>query len=252
MPGSPGCLVVKVKTESLRSSPSPGTPRDIRELRDLKGTEAREATSDRASPDSVFPEAASSRGAEERFSTPATRASSVSPLQSHTTVFTSPTPRENHRGETPDRGTSSHYLVQPKEESDNSVFDGGGRGEGPNHPSHRSPSPNPNRNQSPSPGNGNGSIPGGGCGSGPNQQPGPRQRAPAVPPHILAHHPFWTQNTGVQNFTTQRMINGVISSAVNFGQNLTSATASSKYRNLKDIWYSYNLIRLLETLGFAD
>lgn len=232
--------MVKVKTESLRSSPSPGTPRDIRELRDLRGSDVREATSERASPDSVFPEAASSRSADERFCTPASSASPVSPVQSHTNVFTSPTPREVHRGETPDRGTSNHYLVQPKEESDNSVFDGGGRGEGmTSHPSHCSPSPSPNRNQSPSPGMGNvgngggggGGGGGSGCGSGlnsgPNQQPGPRQRAPTVPPHLLAHHQFWTQNPGVQSFTTQRLLNGVISSAVNFGQNLTSATGAS-------------------------
>ncbi|XP_048506500.1 hormone receptor 4 isoform X2 [Athalia rosae] len=227
MPSSPGCPVIKVKTEFLRSSPSPGTPRDIRELRER---DTREATSDRASPDSVFPEAASSRGAEERFCTPAASASPVSPLQSHTTVFTSPTPREVHRGETPDRGTSNHYLVQPKEESDNSVFDGGGRTDGSSRlSSHRSPSPSPNRNQSPSPGTGNGGIGGGSgsCGSGFNQQPGPRQRAPTVPPHLLAHHQFWTQNPGVQSFTTQRLLNGVISSAVNFGQNLTSATGAS-------------------------
>ncbi|XP_046473226.1 hormone receptor 4 isoform X1 [Neodiprion pinetum] len=238
MPGSPGCPVVKVKTECIRSSPSPGTPRDTRDLRDLRGTDTREVTADRASPDSVFPEAASSRGAEERFCTPAASASPVSPLQSHTNVFTSPTPREIHRGETPDRGTNSHYLVQPKEESDNSVFDGGGRGDGSSHPSHRTPSPSVNRIESPSPGTGNpgGGGPAGGCGSGAssgsglsscaNQQPGPRQRAPTVPSHILAHHQFWSQNRGVQGYDT-RLLNGVISSAVNFGQNLSSATGAS-------------------------
>lgn len=128
------------------------------------------------------------------------------------------------RSDSPDKGDLS--SAQTKEESDNSVFDGGGgsggRSEASSQPSHRnSPSSQFNPSQSVSPGGGH----------GPQQQqtsPTPaRPRAPSVPPHLLAHHhQFWSQNTGVQGFATQRLLNGVISS-VGYGQNATAVSTSS-------------------------
>lgn len=272
MPGSPGCPVVRVTSEYLLGSSSPGTPRDS-----LRGTggggcgdgsgngrgngqEGRDATcTDRASPDSVFPDAGpmvSFRVADEqqqqhhqqpqqqhhqqqqqqRSATPApTRSSSYSPVQA---VSSTPIAQEaSSRSDSPDKGDLS--SVQTKEESDNSVFDGGGGGSGggggrseaSSQPSHRnSPSSQFNPNQSVSPGIGS---------HGPAQQQQqspqtpptpPRPRAPSVPPHLLAaHHQFWSQNTtGVQGFATQRLLNGVISSAVSYGgQNATTISTSS-------------------------
>ncbi|XP_076675225.1 nuclear hormone receptor 4 isoform X3 [Andrena cerasifolii] len=270
MPGSPGCPVVKVKSEYLLGIPSPGTPRDpVRGGGTAVGLEAREtACTERASPDSVFPDATSITGfrvvedqqqhhqqqqqqqqqqhqqqhqqqqhhhqqhhQQQRAGTPApARSSPYSPIQA---VSTTPMPQEpSSRSDSPDKGDLS--SAQTKEESDNSVFDGGGGGgnggggrtEIPSQPSHRSsPSSQYNPNQSMSP---SGSTT---HGAQQQQQPQtpptpPRPRAPSVPPHLLAHHQFWTQNTGVQGFATQRLLNGVISSAVNYGQNVSVVSTS--------------------------
>lgn len=264
-PSSPGCPVVTVKSEYLLGSPSPGTPRGD-SLRGAGGggggggggQEGRDAACpDRASPDSVFPDASpmvSFRVVDEpqqqqqqqhhhqqpqppqhqqqRSATPApTRSSPYSPVQ---TVSSTPMGQEaTSRADSPDKGDLS--SAQTKEESDNSVFDGGGGGgggggsarlEASSQPSHRnSPSSQFNPSQSVSPG--------GGTAHGPQQQapqtsPTPaRPRAPSVPPHLLAHHhQFWSQNTGVQGFATQRLLNGVISS-VGYGQNATAVSTSS-------------------------
>lgn len=129
------------------------------------------------------------------------------------------------RSDSPDKCDLS--SAQTKEESDNSVFDGGGggsvRSEASSQPSHRSsPSSQFNPSQNVSPGGGSAH------GSQTPQTPStpPRPRAPSVPPHLLAHHQFWSQNTGVQGFATQRLLNGVISSAVGYGQNTTAVSTS--------------------------
>ncbi|XP_011254306.2 hormone receptor 4 isoform X2 [Camponotus floridanus] len=275
MPGSPGCPVVRVTSEYLLGSPSPGTPRDS--LRGSggggsggggdggsgrgSGQEGRDATcSDRASPDSVFPDAGpmvSFRVADEqqqhhqqsqqqhqqqRSATPApTRSSSYSPVQA---VSSTPIAQEaSSRSDSPDKGDLS--SVQTKEESDNSVFDGGGGGSGggggrseaSSQASHRnSPSSQFNPNQSISPGTIGSAGPHGSAQQQQQQQQSPqtpptppRPRAPSVPPHLLAaHHQFWSQNTtGVQGFATQRLLNGVISSAVSYGQNATTVSTNS-------------------------
>ncbi|KAL6448010.1 hypothetical protein ACFW04_000209 [Cataglyphis niger] len=269
IPGSPGCPVVRVTSEYLLGSPSPGTPRDS-----LRGTggggssggdgangrgngqEGRDTTcsTDRASPDSVFPDAGpivSFRVADEqqqhhqqsqqqhqqqRSATPApTRSSSYSPVQA---VSSTPIAQEaSSRSDTPDKSDLS--SVQIKEES-NSVFDGGGgssgggggRSETSNQPSHRnSPSSQFNPNQSVSPGTiGSAGSHGSAQQQSPQTPPTPtRPRAPSVPPHLLVHHQFWSQNTsGVQGFATQRLLNGVISSAVSYGgQNATTVSTNS-------------------------
>jgi hypothetical protein len=156
------------------------------------------------------------------------------------------TQEASSRSDSPDKGDLS--SVQTKEESDNSVFDGGGggnnsgggRSEISNQPSHRSsPSSQFNPSQSVSPGS-VGSI-GPPHGSAQQQQQQqqqpspqtpptpPRPRAPSVPPHLLAaHHQFWSQNTSsVQGFATQRLLNGVISSAVSYGGQTATAVSTS-------------------------
>lgn len=279
MPGSPGCPVVRVTSEYLLGSPSPGTPRDS--LRGAgggggsggdggsgrgSGQEGRDATcSDRASPDSVFPDAGpmvsfrvsdeqqqqqqqhhqqqQQQHQQQRSATPApTRSSSYSPVQA---VSSTPITQEAcSRSDSPDKGDLS--SVQTKEESDNSVFDGGGGGSGggggrsetSSQASHRnSPSSQFNPNQSVSPGTIGSAGPHGSAQQQQQQQQQspqapptpPRPRAPSVPPHLLAaHHQFWSQNTtGVQGFATQRLLNGVISSAVSYGQNATTVSTNS-------------------------
>ena len=240
MPGSPGCPVVKVKSEYLRGSPSPGTPkRDIRGI--IKNQDSiRDLGSDRASPDSVFPDVISSRVSEDqhqRSCTPApARSSPQSPLQA---VSTTPMSQEaSSRGESPDGG--NHLSsAQSKEESDNSVFDGGGPDGGPgggNNGNNRSDSSNQsgqrsspssqfNPNLSPSTNSSHGNH---------MQTPPtpPRLRAPSVPPHILSHHQFWPPGTVSQNFATQRLLNGVISSAVNYAQNLAGSSNNGSGGNI--------------------
>lgn len=274
MPGSPGCQV-RVSNEYLLGSPSPGPLRGGDSLRGIgssdggrgSGQEGRDAgCSDRASPDSVFPDAGpmvSFRVADEqqqqhhqqsqqqhqqqqqRSATPVPiKSSPYSPVQA---VSSTPIAQEaSSRSDSPDlKGDLS--SVQTKEESDNSVFDGGGGGggggsgggggvggrlESSNQLSHRnSPSSQFNLSQNVSPG-AIGTV--GQHGSMQQQQQSPpappRPRAPSVPPHLLAaHHQFWSQNTtSVQGFATQRLLNGVISSAVGYGgQNATTVSTSS-------------------------
>ncbi|RLU19510.1 hypothetical protein DMN91_008067 [Ooceraea biroi] len=269
MPSSPGCPVVRVTSEYLLGSPSPGTPRGGDTLRGVTGSgggdgsgggrgsgqEGRDAACpDRASPDSVFPDAGpmvsfrvtdeqqqQQHPQQQRSATPApTRSSPYSPVQ---TVSSTPMAQEaSSRCDTPDKGDLS--SVQTKEESDNSVFDGGGGGGGgnsggggrsevSNQLSHRSsPLSQFNPSQSVSPGSAGSIGP-----HGPTQQQQspqtpptpPRPRAPSVPPHLLAaHHQFWSQNTtGVQGFATQRLLNGVISSAVSYGGQTATAVSTS-------------------------
>lgn len=212
MPGSPGCPVVKVKSEYLRGSPSPGTP--VREscMRSIHQDFARDMGSDRASPDSVFPELVSSRTMDDhqqhRSCTPApTRSSPQSPVHA---VSTTPMPQEvTSRTDSPDRGNLSSGLS--KEESDNSVFDGGGGNRTDSTtclPGHRnSPSSQYIHSMSPSPN---------AVSHGGQPQTSPRPRAPSVPPHLLTHHQFWSQGPGVPGFASQRLLNGVISSAVSY------------------------------------
>lgn len=274
MPSSPGCQV-RVSNEYLLGSSSPGTPRGGDSLRASSGDggggrgsgqEGRDAgCSDRASPDSVFPDAGpmvSFRVADEqqqqhhqqsqqqhqqqqqRSATPVPiKSSPYSPVQ----VSSTPIAQEaSSRSDSPDlKGDLS--SVQTKEESDNSVFDGGGggdrgggsssggvggRSEASNQPSHRnSPSSQFNLNQNVSPGTVGSAGPHGSVQQQQQSPPTPpRPRAPSVPPHLLAaHHQFWSQNTtSVQGFATQRLLNGVISSAVSYGgQNVTTISTSS-------------------------
>lgn len=144
------------------------------------------------------------------------------------------------KSESPLRGGSvgDHSIMQAKEELlDNSVFDGGGGGNN-NNNNHSSeagtssaqPSPSsqygsPNRAAQLSPSVSVSASSSHSTLSYPRSSPTPpRSRAPSVPPHLLAHHQFWSQApTGAQGFATQRLINGVISSAVNvtYGQNVT-------------------------------
>ncbi|XP_043471799.1 hormone receptor 4 isoform X2 [Leptopilina heterotoma] len=246
MPGSPGCPVVKVKSEYLRSSPSPGTPaRDTIRSSVISQDPIRDHGSDRASPDSVFPDVISSRVADDhqRSCTPApTRSSPQSPIQA---VSTTPMSQESSsRSESPDRG--NHLTsVQSKEESDNSVFDGGGPGGGPGggggnnrndtnintnqqqqqqqqqQSSQRSsPSSQFNPNMSPRTNSSHGNH----MQTPPTPQ---RHRTPTVPSHILGHHQFWPPGAVGQNFATQRLLNGVISSAVNYAQNLAGSSSSN-------------------------
>ncbi|XP_066595570.1 hormone receptor 4 [Prorops nasuta] len=253
MPASPGCPMVKVKSEFLLGSPSPGPPRDP--LRGSGLQDTRESTClDRASPDSVFPDATSpiyeqpqqpqtqhqqqqqQSLQQQRSGTPGpTRSCSYSPVQA---VSTTPMSQEaGTRSESPEKCDLS--SVQTKEESDNSVFDGGGggtgtggggsstRSEASSQPSHRnSPSSQYNLNQSISP-SGSSSTHGSQQQSSPTPPTPPRPRAPSVPPHLLAHHQFWSQNSSVQGFASQRLLNGVISSAVNYGQNATTVSTSA-------------------------
>lgn len=233
MPGSPGCPVVKVKSEYLRSSPSPGTPiRDTMRSSVISQDPIRDLGSDRASPDSVFPDVINSRVTDDhhqRSCTPApARSSPQSPLQA---VSTTPMSQDtSSRSESPDRG--NHLSsIQSKEESDNSVFDGGGPGGGPGGGNNRndssnqsqqrsSPSSQFNPNMSPRTNSSHGNHM-------QNQQTAPRHRAPSVPSHILGHHQFWPPVTVGQNFATQRLLNGVISSAVNYAQNLAGSSSSN-------------------------
>lgn len=275
MPSSPGCQI-RVSNEYLLGSPSPGPPRGGDSLRGTgsgdgsgggrgSGQEGRDAgCSDRASPDSVFPDAGpmvSFRVADEqqqqhhqqsqqqhqqqqqRSATPVPiKSSPYSPVQA---VSSTPIAQEaSSRSDSPDlKGDLS--SVQTKEESDNSVFDGGGGGGGgggsggvsgrsetSNQPSHRnSPSSQFNLNQNVSPGAVGSAGPHGSVQQQQQSPPAPpRPRAPSVPPHLLAaHHQFWSQNTtSVQGFATQRLLNGVISSAVSYGgQNVTTVSTSS-------------------------
>lgn len=116
--------------------------------------------------------------------------------------------------EAPSSGSSNMSSSQPKQESDNSVFDGGGGIQPqPNPPPTSIATSNATNNglqrNSPtlqystslSPNN--------------HQQMSPRPRAPSVPHHLLTHHQFWSPNT-VQGFATKRLLNGVISNAVNY------------------------------------
>ncbi|KAL0112266.1 hypothetical protein PUN28_011961 [Cardiocondyla obscurior] len=258
MPSSPGCQV-RVSNEYLLGSPSPGPPRGGESLRGAgagesgggRGSvqEGRDAgCSDRASPDSVFPDAGSmvsfrvadeqqhhhhqSQQQQQRSATPMPiKSSPYSPVQA---VSSTPIAQEaSSRSDSPPDLKGDLSSVQTKEESDNSVFDGGGGGrtEASNQPSHRnSPSSQFNLNQNVSSLGAIGSV----GPHGPVQQQSPpappRSRAPSVPPHLLAaHHQFWSQNTtSVQGFATQRLLNGVISSAVSYGgQNVTTVSTSS-------------------------
>ncbi|XP_043802846.1 hormone receptor 4 isoform X3 [Apis laboriosa] len=255
MPGSPGCPVVKVKSEYLLGIPSPGTPRDPLRGTASVGLEHPRDTpcSDRASPDSVFPDAGSIVGyarvveeqqqqhhhqqhqqqQQQRSATPTvpTRLSPYSPMQA---VSTTPMAQEqpSSRSDSPEKADLS--SAQTKEESDNSVFDGGGGGGGgrsetSSQPSHRSsPSSQYSPGQSMSPGASTTHVAQQQQQQQQQQQTASlRPRVPSVPPHLLAHHQFWSQNNGIQGFATQRLLNGVISSAVNYGQTVAVASTSS-------------------------
>ncbi|KAG5309049.1 HR4 protein, partial [Acromyrmex insinuator] len=105
-----------------------------------------------------------------------------------------------------------------------------------NQPSHRnSPSSQFNLNLNISPGAVGSARPHGSLQQQHSPPAPPRSRAPPVPPHLLvAHHQFWSQNTtSVQGFATQRLLNGVISSAVSYGgQNATTVSTSSSGTNV--------------------
>ena len=234
MPGSPGCPVVKVKSEYLLGIPPSDPLRGTASV----GLEHPRADADRASPDSVFPDAASIVGyarvvedqqqqqqqqqqhhqphqQQQRSATPtvATRLSPYSPMQAvSTTPMHGQQEQPSSRSDSPEKADLS--SAQTKEESDNSVFDGGGgRSEASSQPSHRSsPSSQYSPSQSASPVQ--------------QQQQTGGLRGSRVPPHLLAHHQFWSsQNNG---FATQRLLNGVISSAVSYaGQTVAVASTSS-------------------------
>lgn len=234
MPGSPGCPVVKVKSEYLLGIPPSDPLRGTASV----GLEHPRADADRASPDSVFPDAASIVGyarvvedqqqqqqqqqhhqphqQQQRSATPtvATRLSPYSPMQAvSTTPMHGQQEQPSSRSDSPEKADLS--SAQTKEESDNSVFDGGGgRSEASSQPSHRSsPSSQYSPSQSASP-------------VQQQQQQTGGLRGSRVPPHLLAHHQFWSsQNNG---FATQRLLNGVISSAVSYaGQTVAVASTSS-------------------------
>ncbi|KYN05493.1 Hormone receptor 4 [Cyphomyrmex costatus] len=195
MPSSPGCQIRVASEYNLLGSPSPGPPRGA---------------------DSLL------------------QAVSSTPIAQDC---------PSSRSDSPDlKGDLS--SVQTKEESDNSVFDGGGgggsgvggRAEVSNQPSHRnSPSSQFNLNLNISPSTVGSAGPHGSLQQQQSPSAPPRSRAPPVPPHLLvAHHQFWSQNTtSVQGFATQRLLNGVISSAVNYGgQNATTVSTSSSNTNV--------------------
>ncbi|XP_018371210.1 PREDICTED: hormone receptor 4 [Trachymyrmex cornetzi] len=273
MPSSPGCQIRVTSEYNLLGSPSPGPPRGD-SLRGIgsgdggggrgNGQEGRDAgCSDRASPDSVFPDAGpmmSFRVSDEQQQQHHQQSQqqhqqqqqrSITPVQIKTSPY-SPIPAvsstpiaqdASSRSDSPDlKGELS--SVQTKEESDNSVFDGGGGcssgggggGEASNQPSHRnSPSSQFNLNLNISPGAVGSARPHGSLQQQHSPPAPPRSRAPPVPPHLLvAHHQFWSQNTtSVQGFATQRLLNGVISSAVSYGgQNATTVSTSSSGTNV--------------------
>ncbi|XP_011057104.1 PREDICTED: hormone receptor 4 isoform X2 [Acromyrmex echinatior] len=277
MPSSPGCQIRVTSEYNLLGSPSPGPPRGD-SLRGIgssdggggrgNGQEGRDAgCSDRASPDSVFPDAGSMmsfRVSDEQQQQHHQQSQqqhqqqqqrSITPVQIKTSPY-SPIPAvsstpiaqdASSRSDSPDlKGDLS--SVQTKEESDNSVFDGGGggssgggsgvggRSEASNQPSHRnSPSSQFNLNLNISPGAVGSARPHGSLQQQHSPPAPPRSRAPPVPPHLLvAHHQFWSQNTtSVQGFATQRLLNGVISSAVSYGgQNATTVSTSSSGTNV--------------------
>ncbi|KYM81475.1 Hormone receptor 4 [Atta colombica] len=275
MPSSPGCQIRVTSEYNLLGSPSPGPPRGD-SLRGIgssdggggrgNGQEGRDAgCSDRASPDSVFPDAGplmSFRVSDEQQHHQHSQQQhqqqqqrSITPVQIKTSPY-SPIPAvsstpiaqdASSRSDSPDlKGDLS--SVQTKEESDNSVFDGGGggssgggsgvggRSEASNQPSHRnSPSSQFNLNLNISPGAVGSARPHGSLQQQHSPPAPPRSRAPPVPPHLLvAHHQFWSQNTtSVQGFATQRLLNGVISSAVSYGgQNATTVSTSSSGTNV--------------------
>ncbi|KYN45416.1 Hormone receptor 4 [Trachymyrmex septentrionalis] len=274
MPSSPGCQIRVTSEYNLLGSPSPGPPRGD-SLRGISsgnggggrgnGQEGRDAgCSDRASPDSVFPDAGpmmSFRVSDEQqqqhqqSQQQQQHQRSITPVQIKTSPY-SPIPAvsstpitqdASSRSDSPDlKGDLS--SVQTKEESDNSVFDGGGggssgggsgiggRSEASNQPSHRnSPSSQFNLNLNISPGAVGSARPHGSLQQQHSPPAPPRSRAPPVPPHLLvAHHQFWSQNTtSVQGFATQRLLNGVISSAVSYGgQNATTVSTSSSGTNV--------------------
>lgn len=279
MPSSPGCQIRVTSEYNLLGSPSPGPPRGGDSLRGTgsgdggggrgNGQEGRDAgCSDRASPDSVFPDAGpmmSFRVADEQQQQHHQQSQqqhqqqqqrSITPVQIKTSPY-SPIPAVSStpiaqdissRSDSPDlKGDLS--SIQTKEESDNSVFDGGGggssgvggsgvggRSEASNQPSHRnSPSSQFNLNLNISPGAVGSAGPHGSLQQQQSPPAPPRSRAPPVPPHLLvAHHQFWSQNTtSVQGFATQRLLNGVISSAVSYGgQNATTVSTSSSGTNV--------------------
>ncbi|CAG5097039.1 Similar to Hr4: Hormone receptor 4 (Drosophila melanogaster) [Cotesia congregata] len=234
MPSSPGCPVVKVKSEFLRGSPSPRSPgqRSSGGVV-MSGTNLSYHQHDNlretASPDSVFPEPVMSStriNEESRAHTP----TPLSPcVETSHAVSTTPMSQEEQqpgsRCQTPERA-GELSSGQTKLDSDNSVFDGGGGGGGTDRnsrvdiSSQPSPSSQYNISQAPSPSSNSSHSS--------QQQPPtpPRSRAPSVPAHLLAHHQFWSQNSGVQGFAAQRLLNGVISS-VGYGQNLTGNPTST-------------------------
>lgn len=233
MPSSPGCPVVKVKSEFLRGSPSPRSPGQRGpSVSVIGGTNLSYHQHDNiretASPDSVFPEPvmSSTRINEEgRTQTPAP----LSPcVETSNAVSTTPMSQEEQPGsrcQTPERA-GELSSGQTKLDSDNSVFDGGGGGGGSDRnsrvdiSSQPSPSSQYNISQAPSPSSNSSHSS--------QQQPPtpPRSRAPSVPAHLLAHHQFWSQNSGVQSFAAQRLLNGVISS-VGYGQNISGNPSST-------------------------
>ncbi|XP_034950573.1 hormone receptor 4 isoform X2 [Chelonus insularis] len=227
MPSSPGCPVVKVKSEFLRGSPSPRSPSQRGPSGGTGSTYHHQDVRETASPDSVFPEPvmSSTRVSDERRSfTPTPASPCVDTSHAVSTTPLSQQEQPSSRCETPERAELS--SGQTKLDSDSSVFDGGGGGNSGGGDrrvdvsSQPSPSSQYNISQAPSPSSNSSHSS--------QQQPPtpPRSRAPSVPAHILAHHQFWSQNSGVQGFSAQRLLNGVISS-VGYGQNVGNPSSTS-------------------------
>ena len=132
----------------------------------------------------------------------------------------------NNQNKSSDR-CSNLTSAQSKDETDNSVFDGGGCiGNGTaNNNSMRQTESNTNCSQNTIQKN-NPSSQYVQTNSNPSpvqhqqqqQQTSPRPRAPTVPSHLLTHHQFWSQNPNVQNFSASQrhLLNGVISNAVSY------------------------------------
>ncbi|XP_063972532.1 hormone receptor 4 isoform X1 [Diachasmimorpha longicaudata] len=202
MPGSSGCTVVKVKSEFLRGSPSPVG----RQL----SHHPQESRGETASPDSVFPEPSHRDIMSTRISDESRSFTPAPTSPEHSAVSTTPANDQSRsRCGSPERSDLS--SGQAKLEPDNSVFDGGGGDDRRDITSQPSPSSQYTINQAHSPSSNSSHSS--------NQQPPtpPRSRAPSVPAHLLAHHQFWSNSQG---FAAQRLLNGVISSAVGYGQNM--------------------------------
>ena len=175
------------------------------------------------------------------------RSSPHSPAQAVSSTPSTPMPQESsvtsRSGDTPDRGGNNLTSGQPMDESDNSVFDGGGGNNNNNNNNNpTSNSNNNNNNNSNSNANSNRpesnncmqsmvhrSSPSSQYNASPSpnhqQQTSPRPRAPSVPPHLLTQ--FWSQAPNVQGFATQRLLNGVISSAVSYVTGNNGAAAGN-------------------------